>query len=221
MKDNLKFEKAEKRLLGLFGLFAVIILVSQVLQFMNNRKNDREYRKMLVSLMIIVETSQDIMVETMTVHRASRSLLDSDSPSQVSEYRETVSVAFPEMQNKLGTLDQHIFTPGQSSVKNDLSVSLTEYEQSCRNFLSLLATDKAKAEEFRNSTIKPGFEKCQHAQVELIRTLNTDLQMESERMASASTLSSILILLLGISPFIFLVLYLVFQSSKVVYNEFS
>jgi hypothetical protein len=220
MTNDVKFEKSEKRLLWVFGLFALIILVSQVLQFTNSRNNENEYRKMLVSRMIVVETSQKIMVETTAIHRSLLNLLIAAKPGEIENFRDISSSSFLEMQREIETIDKNIFTTAQSDKKTELAALTKEYEQLCKQFLSLLETDNAKALEYKNTAIRPAFEKCQLAQTELVNILNNDLQSESDKLTSASTTSSIVILLLGISPFLLFALYFLFQSSRIVYYEF-
>lgn len=220
MNEDVKFEKNEKRLLWLLGLFAVVILVSQVLQFTNSRNNENEYRKILVSRMIVVETSQKIMVETTAIHRSLLNLLIAAKPGEIENFRDISASLFAEMQREIETIDKNIFTTAQSDKKKELTAFIKEYEQSCKQFLTLLETDNAKALDYKNAFVRPAFEKCQMAQTELINILNNDLQSEGDKLTSASATSSVIILLLGISPFLFFVLYFLFQSSRIVYYEF-
>lgn len=221
MNNDVKFEKSEKRILRLIALFAVIILVSQVMQFINSRNNDNEYRKMLVSRMIIVENSQKIMVETTYIHRLLLNLLIKSSPAEVETFKDISSESFNSIQRETETIEKTVFTTGQSDKKSEILLNTKEYEKACRQFLVLLETDKVKALEFKNVEVRPAFEKCQQVQTDLINVLNNDLQAESDKIATASIYYSVLILLLGISPFLLLVIYLVFQSSRILYNEFS
>lgn len=220
MGEDIKFEKSEKRMLWVFGLFAVLILVSQVLQFTTSRNNENEYRKMLVSRMIVVETSQKIMVETTAIHRSLLNLLITVKPGEIENFRDISSSSFSEMQREIETINKNIFTTAQSDKKTELATFTKEYEQSCKQFLTLLETDNAKALEYKNAFVRPAFEKCQLAQTELVNILNNDLQVESDKLTSASAISSIVILLLGISPFLLFALYFLFQSSRIVYYEF-
>jgi hypothetical protein len=217
--NDVKFEKSEKRLLWVLALFAIIILVSQVLQFTNSRNNENEYRKMLVSRMIIVETSQKIMVETTAIHRSLLNLLIAAKPGEIENFRDIATSSFSEMQREIRTIDKNIFTTAQSDKKAELATFTREYEQSSKQFLTLLETDIAKALDYKNTVVRPAFEKCQLAQTELVNTLNNDLQSESDKLTSASALSSVIILLLGISPFLLFALYFLFQSSRVLYYE--
>lgn len=220
MTNDVKFERSEKRLLWVFGLFALIILVSQVLQFTNSRNNENEYRKMLVSRMIVVETSQKIMVETTAIHRSLLNLLIAAKPGEIENFRDISASSFLEMQREIEAIDKNIFTTAQSEKKSELAALTKEYEQLCKQFLVLLETDNAKALDYKNAFVRPAFEKCQLAQTELINILNNDLQSESDKLTSASATSSIVILLLGISPFLLFGLYFLFQSSRVLYYEF-
>jgi hypothetical protein len=117
MTNDVKFEKSEKRLLWVFGLFALIILVSQVLQFTNSRNNENEYRKMLVSRMIVVETSQKIMVETTAIHRSLLNLLIAAKPGEIENFRDISTSSFLKCSAKLKQLTK-IFSPRHSLRRN-------------------------------------------------------------------------------------------------------
>lgn len=220
MREDVKFEKSEKRLLWLFGLFALVILVSQVLQFTNSRNNENEYRKMLVSRMIVVETSQKIMVETTAIHRSLLNLLITIKPGEIENFRDISASSFSEIHREIEAIDENVFTTAQSDKKMELAAFTKEYEQFCMQFLMLLETDHTKALEYKNAYVRPAFEKCQLAQTELINILNNDLQSQSDKLTSDATSSSIIILLFGISPFLLLAIYLLFQSSRILYYEF-
>jgi hypothetical protein len=220
MAEEIKFEKSEKRLLRIFAFFALVVLVSQILQFVNNRNNESEYRKMIVSSMLIVETSQDIIVETTNVQRTLRSLLDVGNPNDIVVFKDLLQTSFPELQTKIERIDEGMFTSRQLAKKNEMALLNKEYEKTCREFLNVFEHDRTQALDFRNKVVRPAFEKCQQAQTDLINILNEDLQAESDKIASASTWSSVIILLLGISPFILLFSYLLFQSSRILYYEF-
>jgi len=221
MNKNIEFDKAEKRLLRLFAFFAVIILVSQVLQFMNTRNNDNEYRKILVSRMIIVETSQRMMVQTTEIHRALLNTLIVPEQEQIAAFNDVAALSFLTNKRDMETIEKNVFTTTQLEKKNSMKQCTQSYEDACRQFILLLESDKSKAIEYKNSVVRPAFENCQQVQTDLIDTLNKDLQAESDKIASASTKSSIIILILGISPFLLLVIYLVFQSSRIIIDEFS
>ncbi len=220
MVEDIKFENSEKRLLWLFGLFALVILVSQVLQFTNSRNNENEYRKMLVSRMIVVETSQKIMVETTAIHRSLLNLLITIRPGEIENFRDISVSSFSEIQREIEAIDENVFTTAQSDKKSELATFTKEYEQFCKQFLMLLETDHAKALEYKNAYVRPAFEKCQFAQTELVNILNNDLHSESDKLTSDATSSSIIILLFGISPFLLLAIYFLFQSSRILYYEF-
>lgn len=219
MVNNVKFEKSEKRLLRILALFAVLILVAQVLQYFNNRRSETDYRKMLASSMQIVETSQNIIVETTNVQRTLRSLIDIGNPNDVIVFKELLENSFPAIQGKIASIETNMFTSRQLAKKNEMAVLSKAYEKTCNDFLAVFETDKIKALEFRNTVVRPAFEKCQQAQTDLITILNSDLQTESNRIAVASNRTSLVILLLGISPFLLLLAYLLFQSSRILYYE--
>ena len=220
MVNDVKFEKSEKRMLRIFAFFAVVVLVSQIMQYINNRDNESKYQGMLVSMMKVVETSQDISVETTIVQRSLRSLLDVGNPNDILVFKELLQSSFPDIQNKIESMEMSMFSTQQLANKNEMSLVSKEYEKSCHEFLAVFETDKTKALDFRNKVVRPAFEKCQQTQTDLIDILNSDLQTESDRISAASNLSSVIILLLGISPFLFLFGYLLFQSSKIFYYEF-
>jgi hypothetical protein len=124
------------------------------------------------------------------------------------------------MQREIETIDKNIFTTAQSEKKSELAALTKEYEQFCKQFLTLLETDNAKALEYKNAVIRPAFEKCQLAQTELVNILNNDLQAESDKLTSASATSSIVILLLGISPFLLFALYFWFSRHALCTTNF-
>lgn len=221
MTNDVKFDKAEKRLMRLFAFFAVIILVSQVLQFFNGRNNDSDYHKMLVSRMIIVESSQRIMIETTSIHRSLLNMIIDSDPKQIDAFSDIASSSFLASEHEIEEIEKNIFTKKQKEEIDTMRLNNKAYENACHQLLVLLAIDKEKAVEYKKDVVRPAFEKCQQAQTDLIEILNNDLQQESDRVASASFKSSILILVLGISPFLLFLIYLVFQSSRIFFNEFS
>lgn len=219
LENDVKFSRSEKRVLLLLALFLIMILASQVLQFLNNRNNENEYRKILASRMATVESIQKTTTELTSVHRALLNLLISSSPAEVEKFNDIKSSAFLALEREMVAIANNIFSAPQSDKAGKIESEIREYKNATNDFLVILEKDKARAVEFKNTRIRPAFEAFQKAQSEFIATLNADLQAESDKLTQASITASLLILLLGISPFILFLLYFIVQSSRILYHE--
>jgi hypothetical protein len=201
------FDKDDKKLTRVFIFFIFVILISQLLQFINNRLVEDRYRAAEIRSQAEIQASQTCLSENSVFQRMLLNLaLIKDEQERVSIQQRLKEAEEKNAAGMRVILAESAVSPGEyKELVNKMADRFVAYDVSSRIFLGLLKDGNDETiSEFLTNDLRPKFRAYQEQHKIYLDRLSSDLAKERKMISNSSGFAAWVFLLMGLSPFIYL-----------------
>lgn len=221
--NDSKFDGKDKLVSIFFVFFAIIIIISQILQFTNAKKTNEKYAAIISSKNKAIHATHTILISSSTIQRSLFNLtLSPDSTSgEVAKVKERLSLAIKNNEDNLVNLKSSFGSDNkeEQELLKKIDAANESYGKAYRTYLQLLASNEKSNEElqkFRLTILRPALDLYQSLQQELLTMLTNDFEKQSQLLSESGNRTGWTLLILGMSPYIFIFLSLIYFILKLI-----
>jgi hypothetical protein len=217
--DDLKFDNREKIISLFFIFFAIVVIFSQVLQFINAKKIDESYSRIITSKNKAIHATHSILIQSSTIQRALSNLSTTSDPGEVSNLKERLSDAIKKNEGNLITLQNSLSdnNKDEQELLQKINEASDTYKKRYQSYLQVL-DDKNKSKDelydLRVKSLRPALEGYQGLQQELLTMFTDDFSKQSQLLSETNNRTGLTLLALGMSPYIFILIALIYFILK-------
>ena len=216
-----KFDGKEKIIAIFFVFFAVIVIIAQVLQYTNTKKTDQKYSEIISSKNSAIHATHSILIQSSTIQRTLFNLTLNSDPEQVGILMERLTKAAKHNEDDLAVL-KNTFSSDNKEEQELLGriIRANEaYKDRYKTYMKLLNKKEKTKDElqtYRLTIMRPALDGYQGLQQELLTMFTNDFEKQSMQLSESNSRTSWTLLVLGMSPYLFVLLSLVYFILKLV-----
>ena len=205
----------------IFLVFALILLLSQVLQFINTKIIDNKHNRYLIQKNELTSASQAALLHSSRVQRALLNMAITTDPAEKKELHERIVSGQKKNEEALAVIGKGVFfmLDNHDMLFSSIQKASLSYKSTYDSYLHFLAAgERNKALELKNLALRPALETYQELLQKLLMQMSAKAILESKEITTYTDVSSGILFLLGISPFIYMISALVYAIFK---NDYS
>ena len=211
-------QQQEKIALTVLIVFALIIFLAQSLQFLNSRRIDGKYSKLIADCSYDIRTINDLLVHSANIQRNALNVLLSENADQKTVFKIKIQDNLALDKADIKKLDSSVFALSHQNEKDaieQIEAANALYISKLDTLLNLVDENKIQqASDYRLNFLRPTYANYQDLQKELSLQLTKNLIKESERLTSYTNRSSLTLLLMGFSPIFFALIVLLYFAVR-------
>ena len=211
-------QQQEKIALTVLIVFALIIFLAQSLQFLNSRRIDGKYSKLIADCSYDIRTINGLLVHSSNIQRNALNLLLSENADQKTVFKIKILDNLALDKADIKKLDSSVFALSHQNEKDaikQIELANVLYISKLDTVLNLVAQNEIeKASDYRLNSLRPTFTNYSDLQKELALQLTKNLIKESDHLTAYTNRSSLTLLLMGFSPIIFILMVLLYFAVR-------
>lgn len=224
--DEVIFNRKDKIVSVFFILFALMILTAQILQFGHTQKIDKQYSQIISSKNKVIQATHSILLQSSLIQRSLFNLTMYIDSAQQATVKTRLANAIKKNQSDLDVLKTSFSdtSKDEKELVDKILAANQTYQKAKDDYLLLLLENKKTKEElldYRVKNLRPALDLYQGLQQDLLTMLINDFERQNNEITENNNKTSWTYLLMGISPYIFIMIALLYFVLNLVGLNFS
>lgn len=209
-----RLKKSDLKIILFFLFFIIMIISSLILLFLNTRKIDKDYSNYIIKHNELINASTTYLHESSVMQRRLLNLAIVVEPIEKKQCKERFKAAYIKNQTAFNLIKAQLLQEDSknSAIINEAQIASKEYINAGLKFEELLLTNnREEISSFLSTSLRPKLAVYQEKQMQIFEQISRHSISYSEKMNSYSNITSIIILIIGLFPFLFVIYKLSFN----------